>query len=170
MIRSTITRLMALAGLSAAWAFPATAEPRCPSTHTPGKNMVCDLLNFDANRLELDAAFTKRFALPLNTTIDGNALPTYSVLVDLEYFGEKPNDLGVTLSMVDGDGNHAIALGDVRSGLITGAQRVRLDARAQRFAQPAYLSLTIEQLGESSIAPRIRNIRVVQSMARNRDR
>ncbi|UPG91378.1 hypothetical protein L2Y96_06285 [Luteibacter aegosomaticola] len=85
MNRSTFIRVAGLTGLSLAWALPAAAEPACPSLHTPGTPMVCDLINSHAERFDADGTLSKRITLPLNTTIDDNELPTYSLFIDVDH-------------------------------------------------------------------------------------
>jgi hypothetical protein len=170
MVRLTSIPLTVLASLSSAWAFQAAAEPRCPSTHTPGTKMVCELHHSDSDWFEPSTTLTRRIALPLNTTIDDKELPMYSVFIDFDYVGAHPVDVRATLSMVDDVDNHAIELGAVASEVRAsgGVLRIALDARAQRFAQPAYLKLTLERSGFSPSAIMIRSIDVIQAIGRDR--
>lgn len=157
-----------LAGFTAALALPAAAEPMCPATHTPGTPMVCDLLNTEPERFDADGTLSKRITLPLNTTIDNNELPTYSVFIDVEHTGATPLTLKATLAMVDDAGDNAIQLGAVESEVRAGFRRIWLDARAQRFAQPAYLTLNVTRSGGNSTPLSIKNINVIQAIGRDR--
>jgi hypothetical protein len=143
MIRSTVTRLMTLAGLSLAGVLPAAAEPTCPSTHTPGTKMVCELPRAPLPGGPQIGLKTAYFALPLNTTIDENELPTYSVVLKVEHLNDRPSAVWPRLVMVDESGKHVVNLGTVRTTVTKGLQEIRVDMRAQRFGQPAYLKLLV---------------------------
>jgi hypothetical protein len=167
MIRSTITRLVALAGLSAAWAFPAAAEPTCPSTHTPGTKMVCELSVAPLVGGTQIGVPTAYFALPLNTTIDENELPTYSVVLKVELLNDLPGSVWTSLSMVDDSEKHKVKLGTARTTLTNGLQEIRVDMRAQRFAQPAYLKLVVLPInGNSDVVAH--EAKVIQTIERRR--
>lgn len=64
----------------------------CHSIHHAVSPDACDLLSVDGLSLPRRGLIERRIALPLNTTIDADALPQYMVKAQVSATGSKTDD------------------------------------------------------------------------------
>ncbi|HEY4090579.1 MAG TPA: hypothetical protein VGN46_03615 [Luteibacter sp.] len=141
----TIASLAVIAALTAAT--PAFAA-RCPSPHAPGGTEVCDLYSGEKLKLVRGGQVSQRIALPLDTTIDDGDLPLYSAEAKTWNFGGTAANVRISMSLTDDTGGHAVELGSASVALQGGHDRISLAVKGARFAQPAYLNVTLESDAE----------------------